>query len=305
MKVIAVVVTYNGAQWVDRCFGSLRSSEHQVTTIVVDNGSTDGTQAAIRQRFPEVELIQSEENLGFGQANNRGMRLAKERGADHVFLLNQDAWVVSDAIGTLIDMAGTHPEFGVLSPLHLNGAGDALDHNFSRAVGPDRCPDLYSDLILHRSAGRVYTAKFVNAAAWLITRNCLSTVGGFDPTFFHYGEDDNYIHRVHFHGLKVGVVPDAVIHHDREKRSESTYFSDVRKRRIRQLRLLYADPAKDLDPGKERMRLKRAFARAVITASRSGSLAAIEDLKIFDEAALASVVRNRASSSERGPTFLQ
>jgi len=63
--------------------------------------------------------------------------------------------------------------------------------------------------------GDVYEFPFVNAAAWLVTAEALQKIGGFDPIFIHYGEDDNFCQRIRFHGLKVGVVPDAKVRHDR------------------------------------------------------------------------------------------
>ena len=74
--VVVVVVTYNGMQWIDRCLESLRGASQSVHTVVIDNGSTDGTVQHIERQFPEMELIKAEKNLGFGQANNVGLRIA-------------------------------------------------------------------------------------------------------------------------------------------------------------------------------------------------------------------------------------
>ena len=92
-KIFVIIVTYKGNQWYERCFTSLRNSEYPVQTIVIDNASNDGTVEYIRENFPEIYLIESEENLGFGRANNIGMRYALDHGCDYVFLLNQDAWI--------------------------------------------------------------------------------------------------------------------------------------------------------------------------------------------------------------------
>ena len=80
---------------------------------------------------------------------------------------------------------------------------------------------LFEDLYFGRLK-EVYDTKYVNAAAWLLPRKTLETVGGFDPIFSHYGEDDNYIHRVIFHGMKIGVCPFSVVVHDTERRITST-----------------------------------------------------------------------------------
>ena len=81
-KVHIIIVTYNAMKWAEKCFTSLRQSSILLKCIVVDNGSTDGTQEYIRKNFSEVELIISEDNLGFGKANNIGIARAYQQGAD-------------------------------------------------------------------------------------------------------------------------------------------------------------------------------------------------------------------------------
>ena len=102
MKIYAIVITYNGKKWYDRCFGSLRDSEMPVETIVIDNTSTDDTIEYIKTHFPSVHLIESKENLGFAKANNIGIRYAIDNNADYVFLLNQDAWIENDTLTALL-----------------------------------------------------------------------------------------------------------------------------------------------------------------------------------------------------------
>ncbi len=217
MKVIAVVVTYNGTEWYERCFGSLAASSQPVTTVVIDNGSTDGTREWFRMQDSErMKIILSDTNLGFGQANNKGISIAIAEGADYVFLLNQDAWVEPDTIECLIKFQQDNKEYGILSPVHLNGKGNKLDRNFSMYLNKAE-PDIISDLFL-KATKKVYSCSYVNAAAWLMSMDCIKKVGGFDPIFFHYGEDENYCQRVLFHGLKIGILPDAVIYHDRDDR---------------------------------------------------------------------------------------
>jgi len=222
-KVFVVIVTYNGSKWVTPCFSSLRKSTVPLHTIVIDNGSQDDTLARIAAEYPEAEIVNTGKNLGFGKANNIGMELAWQRGADYVFLLNQDAWIDPDAVEKLVDACRRHPGYGIISPMHLNGAGDGLDYGFSNYIAPNKCRGLYSDIFLGRVQD-VYDVGFVNAAAWMMTRECLERVGGFSPSFFHYGEDDNYTQRLQFHKLKLGVLPTSRIYHDREQRPASKYF---------------------------------------------------------------------------------
>lgn len=216
MKLFVIIVTYNPKKWINNCFKSLQNSTVPLTTIVVDNCSTDGSQAIIRKFYQEVDFIASEKNLGFGKANNIGIKMAYDAGADYVLLLNQDAWIEEQTLAQLIEVAKLNPQFGILSPIHLNGAGTKLDKNFSNYIKQNE--DLFFDALQHQFVKSIYEVPFVNAAAWLLPRTTIETIGGFDPIFYHYAEDDNYCQRVLFHGLKIGVVPEASIFHDREFR---------------------------------------------------------------------------------------
>lgn len=222
-KIFVVVVTYNGKQWYDQCFGSLRTSELPVNVVVIDNASSDDTVSYIKQDYPEVHLIKSDINLGFGQANNKGMRYALEHDADYVFLLNQDAWIEPNTLSTLIDVHKKIPEYGILSPMHLNAKKTQIEKGllghltYHAHINLELISDFYIGM-----KKEIYDVREVNAAAWLLPRHTLQTIGGFDPIFFHYGEDDNYLSRVLFHGLKVGIVPKVTICHDTERRIEKT-----------------------------------------------------------------------------------
>lgn len=233
-NIFVIIVTYKGRSWYDKCFQSLRESMIPVQIVVVDNTPGNENADYIRAHFPEVYLIKTKENLGFGRANNLGMRYALDHGCDYVFLLNQDAWIEPDTINKLINIAEQHPEYGILSPIHLNAERTAI--NMQIGLGAhNRNEKLLSDFYLNR-VGDVYETNYVNAAAWLLPRKTLEIVGGFDPIFKHYEEDDNYLNRVIFHNLKVGVCPNARIVHD-HKDSE---LSDERLR-VRQQQFLLVD----------------------------------------------------------------
>ena len=131
-SVLTVVVTFNAGPYIVHCLESLRASSVETQVIHVDNGSTDGTTELIQSRFPDMELIQSTKNMGFGKANNIGVRNALAEGFDYTFLLNQDAWIQNDTLSKLISFHKGHPQYGILSPLHLNEKGTAIDPKFSR-----------------------------------------------------------------------------------------------------------------------------------------------------------------------------
>ncbi|OAB25994.1 Glycosyltransferase, GT2 family [Flavobacterium fryxellicola] len=220
-SVYVIIVTYNPKKWIDKCFNSLRNSTLECKTIVIDNGSTDGSQEIIKKNYPEIDFIQSVENLGFGKANNIGIEKAYSQGADYILLLNQDAWVDDKTIEKLIEALKINPSYGIFSPVHMNGMGSDLDFGFKKALG-----NINLDIKIDTDEKHI-EVKFVNAAIWLLSRKCIEVVGGFSPVFFHYCEDNNYLHRLEYHGFKIGVLRDAEGYHDRADRVENVFYSDL------------------------------------------------------------------------------
>ena len=218
LKVFVIIVTYKGKAWYDLCFRSLRKSILPIQTVVIDNASGDGSADYIHEHYPEIHLIESKENLGFGGANNIGIRYAMDQGCDYCFLLNQDAWIQSDTIARLVEIAQSHPEYGILSPIHLTKEQQNIEKLLLKRLDDFRITSskLFDDLYFGRMKD-VYRTKYVNAAAWFLPRKTIEMIGGFDPIFFHYGEDDNYINRVLFHGLKIGICPKLQIVHDNDR----------------------------------------------------------------------------------------
>lgn len=226
-EIYTIIVTYNGSRWIKKNIQELIDSSIKTNIIIIDNGSVDETQEIIKS-FKEVKFIQSKENLGFGKANNLGIKLALEQGADYVFLLNQDAWIEKSTLSELIKTAELDRSFGVISPIHLNGTGSSLDKLFSHCIAPsiqNMDHFYFSDLVMDKVKD-FYQVPFVNAAAWLLPIKTIEKVGFFDKLFYHYGEDVNYCQRLTYHDLKIIFVPDAKIFHDREDRYIKTTNGD-------------------------------------------------------------------------------
>ncbi len=175
---------------------------------------------------PEATVLRLSQNLGFGRANNIGIKYAFEQGADHILLLNQDAYVQPDAIEKLVDLQRSTPEYAILSPLHLDGTGNNLDKRFlyhiTKSAGGRQ---LFSDLLLGIPREEVYSVEFVNAAIWLLSRNCIEKVGLFNPAFEHFGEDMEYADRVRFFGFQIGIAPSLKAFHARNQESSKSTTS--------------------------------------------------------------------------------
>ncbi|UZT96662.1 glycosyltransferase family 2 protein [Chryseobacterium fluminis] len=232
-KIYIIIVTYNAMKWAEKCFTSLRQSSVPVTAIVIDNGSADGTQKYIKTHFPEVDFIQSEENLGFGKANNIGIEKAYKEGADFFYLMNQDAWLYQDSMEKLLEIYDQYPdkkEIGILSPMHIDGTEKLLDIFLDKYIAINFETRLISDLYF-QNLKPYYEIKFINAAHWLIPRDTIEVVGGFNPYFFHYGEDVEYVNRIIFHQKKTLLVPASKVVHDGKQqltKVDTSKYPDLR-----------------------------------------------------------------------------
>lgn len=287
LELYTVIVTYNSTPWLDQCFGALRAHGLLANTIVVDNGSTDATVARLQERYPEVQLVQSGRNLGFGAGNNLGIRRALTSGAEFVFLLNHDAWPVNDAIDLALAHLRAHPTCGLVSPVHVQADEHTLDPLFARYL-------TQSGRQLTSAGELPFEVAFVNAAAWLIPRRTLEQVGLFSPLFFHYGEDRDYIARLQHHGLRVDVLPQWRIVHDRGNRPNGWEVDASRQARAMKVGLLQRLSDPRYNATQRRVHGLAWLGGNVVTALRSGAWSVLPALKD----SLAQALRSRTQRHE-------
>jgi GT2 family glycosyltransferase len=300
MKVFAIIVTYNGMKWIQECLNSVLNSSIPIEIIVIDNCSMDGTSNFIQLNFPMVSVLSQTENLGFGVANNIGINHAVKNGADAVFLLNQDAFVQKNCIQNLVEAYQQNRDFGIISPIHLNGNGSALDHSFQKV---SYMSSLLSDLVVGQYSQKIYEINFINAAAWFIPKQVLLTVGGFDPLFFLYGEDDNYCQRVLYHGFKIGIIPNATIFHDSDNNNYEEGYPGSDKYYRQFLNSIYIKYANvNTDNFKKLKKLKiylfrKALGKLFVFKIDSALLSLEKFKKVNNGAITQSVKRNKVSNS--------
>ncbi len=213
MKILVIIVSYNFLPWIDRCLGSLRKLDEPADVMVIDNHSQDDTVSTIKKHYPEIRLLENTENLGFGRANNIGISYAAKEGYEGVLLLNQDAWIDHNTLTELVNTARRHADLGILSPIHLTGNGDRIEHGFADYSGLTTLDNLPSE--------EVAEVDFINAAIWYVPMRALRAVGGFAPLFYHYGEDKDLANRMRYHRWKIGYLPKVFGCHDREFRAET------------------------------------------------------------------------------------
>ncbi|MEJ5103078.1 glycosyltransferase family 2 protein [Chryseobacterium sp. MYb328] len=268
-EIHIIIVTYNAMKWAERCFTSLRKSSVPVKCFVIDNGSTDGTQEYIKTHFPEVDFTQSESNLGFGKANNIGIEKAYKNGADFFYLMNQDAWLYENSMEKMLEVYNSHPnkdEIGIISPIHVDGSEKYLDIFLDQYIAKNyEKTRMISDLYF-QTLKPYYEIHFVNAAHWLLPKKTIETIGGFNPYFFHYGEDDEYVNRVHFHQKKVLLVPRSKVVHDGVQllhKIDFTKYEDVR------IEINTLNPGLPNGLNQEKKALKQSMLKNLITGNIS------------------------------------
>lgn len=214
--LFAVVVTWNGEGCITKCLRSLLDASIPIQIVVVDNASSDQTVEIVQATCPDAIIFRLTQNLGFGKANNIGIKYAYDQGAEHILLINQDAYVDASTPKALVGLQKANPKSAVLSPLHLDATGHHLDRLFSHHIAEaSGIRELLSDALLRGETADIYNIDFINAAIWLLSRECITRVGLFNPAFDHYREDNEYTDRVRYHGFSVSLAPACHAYHER------------------------------------------------------------------------------------------
>jgi glycosyltransferase involved in cell wall biosynthesis len=221
--VLVILVTSNGMSYIRNCLSHLAENIDPGNILVVDNASKDETVKFIEEHYSKVTLVNLATNQGLARACNVGLKLALAAKIDYVFLVNQDVYVGSNTIATLVEIAVRHEEYGILSPMHLNATGDGPEEGFALVVPPMPVSDLFAD-----KSQEIFDCRLLNATAWLISRKCLETTGGFDPLFLAW-EAEDYIKRTTYFNWRTGVCPSVNIRLDKVKTLSSTSDTDERR----------------------------------------------------------------------------
>ncbi len=214
-SVFAVVLNWNNAPDTINCVTSLRQLKYpDCQVLVVDNGSQDNSVTQIRQRFPEVPILELQENLGYAGGNNRGIEHALNQGCDYVWLLNDDVTVASGALSALMAVALDEPRAGFLGPkVYMRE-----DPQRILSAGGKFSNDWHPE---HRGMGeldegqldRIADVDFLSGCALLVRRRLVEEVGGLDNDFFAYCEDVEWCYRAKTAGFKLLYVPEATVWH--------------------------------------------------------------------------------------------
>jgi GT2 family glycosyltransferase len=209
-RVTCVVVNWNGWQDTMECLDSLRQQDYEaLEVIVVDNGSADDSCRRIREAHPWVTVIEEKRNLGFPSGCNVGTRLALQRGAEYVWLLNNDTVAPADTLKKLLRRASDNPRAGaigaVLYYMH--------DPTQVQAWGGGRV-NLWTGLVSHFVQPTDFDGNaYLTGACLFLPRKVCEDVGIFYQGFFMYCDDSDLCIRLHCAGYELSVVEDTAILH--------------------------------------------------------------------------------------------
>jgi GT2 family glycosyltransferase len=226
IDVSFIIVNWNAKDYLRRCLNSLEGAKDGLVTetIVVDNGSSDGSAEMVSNEFPDVKVVQTGSNLGFAKGNNIG--IAESRG-QYLCLVNSDVDVFPDAIIRLRGLMEEDPSIGIAGPKVSNTDGTpqsncrnapTIWNSLCRAFSLDTLFPRYGifrdGLALFPTGDQPIEVEVLSGCFWFLRRESLQSVGKLDQRFFMYGEDLDWCRRFHDAGWKVVYAPESrVVHH--------------------------------------------------------------------------------------------
>ncbi len=244
MTLSILIVNWNSKDFLRKCLESIRQTCGGLApqVIVVDGGSFDGCKEMLATEFPEIEFIQSPDNIGFGRSNNLGFEHVT---SEAFLLLNPDTELHPGAVDALLEELRQRPDAGMIGARLLNSDGSL---QFS-AVHPLPTPwnaAMDSAWLRRRwwqagkrSTGkRTFEVEAISGACMMMRSDTFQKLGGFDPRYFMYAEDMDLCFRIHKTGLKILHAPRAVVTHHGGG-SSGTQFSKFSTVMIREALAFY------------------------------------------------------------------
>ncbi len=221
-KVSVIIVNYNTGHLLGEMFDALLLSANSLSAqvIVIDNASVDGSAETLRAGYPQIELIQNARNIGFGRANNQGLRYIQ---GEYVLLLNTDAFVAPDTLSKTINYMDAHPLCGILG-VKLAGRDGTLQPScryfptpwniFLQRTGLHGLfpmARLMDDMTWDHASVR--KCDWVPGCYYLIRHEVINEIGLFDPRFFLYYEEVDHCFAAKRAGWEVHFFPDTTVVH--------------------------------------------------------------------------------------------
>lgn len=213
MILSVIIVNFNTKDLLKDCLSSILRQAQGINfeVLVVDNGSTDDSTVMIKEKFPQVSLIENKKNLGFAKANNQGIKRA---GGKYILLLNSDTILKDNPLFRLIRFAEKHPQAGVIGGRLLNRDGREQPSVAPFFTLPKAFLWLLTgDRFLYSSPRKPCQVDWVMGAALMIKKEVIDKAGFLDEKFFMYMEEQEWCYRIKKAGWQVWFYPGAEIFH--------------------------------------------------------------------------------------------
>lgn len=214
--VVVVVLTWNDTELTSACLRSVFASDYtNRKVILVDNGSTPPVGPDLRDRFPDVLLVQNPENQGFSGGANRGLEKALELSPDYIHFLGNDATLAPDTISKLVEACRSDPSIGVAGPLLLDPGEEPIVQFYTASLDRERTTHVHHRLKEPYIAANFPTTEcgFIPCVAPFFRAEALREVGLFDESFGTCWEDYDLCIRFHDAGWKYVSVGAATATH--------------------------------------------------------------------------------------------
>lgn len=200
MKLSVVILNYNVRFFLEQCLLSVKNAitSLEAEIIVIDNNSTDDSCEMVRQHFPEVILIENQENVGFSKANNQAVKVAK---GEYVCIINPDTAVQEDTFVEVINYADSIKNMGALGVYLMDGTGNFLPESKRNLPTPKISLLKLTGFTEKYYANHVFDStnapvEVLVGAFMLLKREVYNEVGGFDEDYFMYGEDIDLSYKI-------------------------------------------------------------------------------------------------------------
>lgn len=213
--VYALVLNYCSLDDTLQCIDSIRQVNYPaLQLLVLDNASPENEGAALKQKLATDEFIQLPKNIGYAGGNNVGIRLAMEGKADYIFIINPDIRLAPDSVGCYVEILEADSTIGALNPIQVCANGRTIDDKFRRGIYENHnlpVPDLNTD------SSQQWEVRTLYGAALMLPAITIDKVGGFDPLYFAYGEEEDLCRRIKYQGLRLVVTEKKPVIHLRTK----------------------------------------------------------------------------------------
>jgi GT2 family glycosyltransferase len=216
-RITVVVLTWNDTEMTSRCLESVLANEHErFRTIVVDNGSTIPVAPTIHDRFPDVEVMRLEENVGFSMGCNHGLMHGLSGGAEYILLLNNDTVLAPDVVSRLAKALQEDPQAGMASALLLYPGEGKIIQYYRGSVDRNRASHLHPEDSLPFGEAHMATvaSDFAPASAVMFRSKALDQIGLFDMSIYICWEDYDLCLRLRDKSWKILTVGQAHVVHE-------------------------------------------------------------------------------------------